>query len=307
MYSDEVGMFLYKNSEYMELYKGEKNKYYTYLENGKEEVSDVKNEQIYEDNYGLFITKATENKTRLYKEESTGKYYILRVKYNTNTNGKPTREKEYIDILGSPLVAKIDMNRNTVLTLEMLSLGSLVTSDVRKQEYNAIILPTDLTTGDYIDIRIQLPSGQDFIVISKKIVELPIIDGMESESTIWLNLSEDEILSMSCAIVESYRINGSKLYATKYTDPGMQDAAIPTYPLSAEIVSLIKSDPNVTSTAENALIQRYTQEMVNIRNNYINSELENSSSDISGKVNESIVKTQEERKKYLQSLVNGAY
>ena len=29
VYSDEVGMFLYKNSEYMELYKGEKNKYYT--------------------------------------------------------------------------------------------------------------------------------------------------------------------------------------------------------------------------------------------------------------------------------------
>jgi hypothetical protein len=130
---------------------------------------------------------------------------------------------------------------------------------------------------------------------------------MESENTIWLNLSEDEILSMSCAIVESYRINGSKLYATKYTDPGMQEAAIPTYPLSAEIVSLIKADPNVTSAAENALIERYTQEMVNIRNNYINSELEKSESDISSKVNESIVKTQEERKKYLQSLANGMY
>lgn len=306
VYSDDVGMFLYKNSEYMELYKGENNKYYTYLGTGKEEVSGVKNDQINEDNYGLFIAKATENKTRLYKEESTGKYYILRVKYNTNADSKPTREKEYIDILGSPLVAKIDMNQNTVLTLDMLSLGSLLTSDVRKQEYNAIILPTDLTTGDYIDVRIQLPSGQDFIVVSKKVVELPIIDGMESESTLWLNLSEDEILSMSCAIVESYRINGSKLYATKYTDPGMQEAAIPTYPLSAEIVSLIKSDPNVTNTAENALIERYTQEMVNIRNNYINSELENSSSDVSGKVNESIVKTQEERKRYLQSLANGA-
>ena len=108
------------------------------------------------------------------------------------------------------------MNQNTVLTLDMLSVGSIVTADVRKQEYNAIVLPVDLTTGDYVDIRVQLPTGQDFIVLSKKLVEIPIISGMESEETIWLNLSEDEILSMACAIVEAYRINGTKIYATKY-------------------------------------------------------------------------------------------
>ena len=141
-------------------------------------------------------------------------------------------------------------------------------------------------------------------------VELPIINGMESESTIWLNLSEDEILSMSCAIVEAYRINGSKLYATKYTDPGMQEAATPTYPLSSETVSLIRSNPNVTEKAESNLLQRYSEAMVNMRNNIINSELqkdENSASNVPGKINESIVKTQEERKDYLESLSAGAY
>ena len=310
VYSDEEGLFLLKDSEYLEIYK-DGNKYYTYSSNGEqEEVTGIRAEQIYEDEYGTYLVRATQKKTRLYKEDLTEKYYVLRVKYNTNAEGEPTREKEYINILGTPLVAKIAMNKNTVLTLNMLALGSIVTDDVRKQEYNAVVLPVDLATGDYIDIRVQLPTGQDFIVVSKKMVEIPVIDGMDSENTIWLNLSEDEILSMSCAIVEAYRINGTKLYATKYTDPGMQAAATPTYPLNAETVALIQSDPNVTDVAEQKLRERYTEAMVNIRNNYINKELEkeeNSVTNVPGKMNQSIVKTQEERKEYLESLANGAY
>ena len=308
VYSDEVGTFLLRDCEYIEIYE-ENNKYYTYLSTGlKEEVTGVKKDDIHSDNFGKYIVKKASQKTRLYKEEMTEKFYILRVKYDTTLQGKPTREKEYIDVIGAPLVAKISMNQNTVLTLDMLSLGSLVTADVRKQEYNAVILPVDLTTGDYIDIRVMLPNGQDFIVVSKKAVEIPVIEGMESEDTIWINLSEDEILSMSCAIVEAYRINGAKLYATKYTDPGMQEAATPTYPLNAETVALIQADPNVTNTAEQKLKERYTEALINIRNNTINKELEkqeNSESNVTNKMNESIVKTQEERKKYLQSLTNG--
>ena len=197
------------------------------------------------------------------------------------------------------------MDKNTVLTMDMVSKGSPISDGVRKQEYNAIVLPTDLTTGDYIDIRVQLPTGQDFIVLSKKMVEIPVIDGIDSETTIWLKLSEDEILSMSCAIIESYRINGSKLYATKYAEPGRQEAAIPTYPISAETRDLILADPNVTQKAEQELINRYSQELIDIRNNKINNELskpENSSSNVTEKINASIAETQAERKKYLQSI-----
>lgn len=302
VYSDEKGTFLLKNCEYMEVYK-ENNKYYTYSSNAKkEEVTGVRESDVYTDDFGSFIIKNVENKTRLYKEDLTDKYYVLKVK---TVESRKVREKEYIDILGTPLIAKISMSQNTVLTLDMLGLGSLITDDVRKQEYNSIILPVDLFTGDYIDIRVMFPNGQDFIVVSKKAVEIPVVDGMDSEDTIWLNLSEDEILSMSCAIVEAYRINGTKLYATKYTDPGMQEAAIPTYPLNAETVALIQADPNVTSTAEQKLVERYTEALVNIRNNVINKELQknqNSESNVPNKMNESIVKTQEERKKYLQSL-----
>ena len=61
--------------------------------------------------------------------------------------------------------------------------------------------------------------GQDFIVAAKKVVE-------KSDSTsIWLKLREDEILKMNSAIIESYSVEGAKLYAVNYTQPGIQAAA----------------------------------------------------------------------------------
>ena len=301
VYTDEQGTFLIKTSEYLEVFQNEETKkYYTYGTNGEvKNLESVNSRNIEQDDHGMYVVQETLDKARLYKEISTDKYYILRVRYNNN---EPVREKEYIDILGTPLVAKIDMNSKTVLTLNMISLGSLITDDVRKQEYNSIVLPMDLATGDYVDIRLQLPSGQDFIVVSKKMVEVPIVDGMDSIDTIWMQLSEDEILAMSCSIVEAYRINGSKLYATKYTDPGMQEAATPTYPINGETVALIQTNPNVTEAAMNSLRARYN---ASLRNDYINKELEkegNSQENIIDKMNESILKTQEERHKYLESL-----
>ncbi len=318
VYTDEKGIYLNKNSEYMEIFQNG-NKYYTYLSDGtREEVTGLNQRDIYTDDYrisyndsediGAYVIRETEGKTRIYQEDATGEYYILTVRYDANQNGQPTREKQYVDIVGTPLIAKIDMNKNTVLTTSMLSKGSLITKDVRKQEYNVISLPVDLATGDYIDVRIQLPNGQDFIVVSKKEVEIPIMEGMDSENTVWINLSEDETLYMSCAIVEAFRINGSKIYATKYTDPGMQEAVTPTYPISAETIALIRNNPNVTDVAKQGLNQRYTQALVNIRENNINTELakpENSESNITEKMNQSIALTQEERRNYLQSLANG--
>ena len=75
----------------------------------------------------------------------------------------------------------------------------------------------------------------------------------------WIDLKEEEILMMSCAIVESYQMNGAKLYATKYVEPGIQEAAIPTYIPNDETITLIHNDPNIVQEAKNELITRYNQ------------------------------------------------
>ena len=221
-------------------------------------------------------------------------------------------ENEYLDLVSVPLIAKVDMNANTVLTLELLEKGdNTVQDDVRRQEYNVVVLPLDLTTGDYIDIRLMLPNGQDFIVVSKKEVEIPIVGDTDSQTTMWVDLSEDEILHMSCAIVDAARVTGAKLYATKYTDPGMQRAATPTYAVNSETSALLTNNPNILESAMTELTNRYSQgNSANLRNEYIQPEIdsqgEQGQSNLETQMQDSITRSQEERVDYLEGLVSAA-
>lgn len=242
----------------------------------------------------LYLTK-NNTEYKLQKDDS-GSYYIER-----NNN------KEYVQLNNVPVVAKVSMKKNTVLTRDTISKGNNTTSDdVRKQEYNVIVLPTQIQTGDYVDVRLSMPNGQDYIVVSKKSVELPVIDGVDSESTIWLNLSEDEILSMNSAIVDAAKIQGTKLYATTYTEPGIQNAATPTYTTSKEVLKQIADDPNIVEKAKNELANRYNQSMRETIDSAIQSDADKNEGSLATKIQESITKTQEERKKYLDALESQA-
>ena len=243
----------------------------------------------------LYITK--DNKEyEVIEDVETGNYYI-------NNNGKT-----YLELNSIPIIAKVTMRKNTIITKELLTKGEdTIADDVRRQEYNSFVLPMDLATGDYIDIRFMLPTGQDYIVISKKEVEVPNIGGVDSADTIWLKVGEDEILTISSAIVDAFRIEGSKLYATKYTEAGMQKAATPTYIASAETINLINKDPNILAKAAQELNKRYNDiGYQDVRNNYINKAIEASGEEtgdnIKSKMDESITVTQDTRRKYLESL-----
>ena len=209
--------------------------------------------------------------------------------------------------LGEKNMAKISLTKGTVLSKEMIyTENNEIGKDVRKQEYNMLILPTDLETGEFIDIRLSLPSGQDYIVVSKKKVEIPNIGGVDSTDTIWINLSEDEILSMSNAIYDAYKVKGSLLYVNRYTEAGLQEAATPTYPVNREVLELIQGDPNILTDAKNKLFARYNDTQVNQRTNVINNAIQNAGdqaqSNVETKVEESITNSKTTRKQWLDSL-----
>ena len=209
--------------------------------------------------------------------------------------------------LGDKNMAKINLTSGTVLSKEMVyTEDEDVGNDVRKQEYNMIILPADLETGDFVDVRITFPSGIDYIVVSKKQVEIPNIGGVDSTDTVWMNLTEDEILAMSNAIYEAYQLTGSKLYINKYSEPGMQEAATPTYPVKREVLQLIEGNPNIVNEAKNALYTRYNDSQATQRTDIINRELENvgeqGQTNIQTKVEESITNSKSTRQQYLNSL-----
>lgn len=196
---------------------------------------------------------------------------------------------------------KIGLKAGTVLTTDMISLdGQTESADVRLQEYNMIVLPTQLKNGEYVDIRLQLPSGENYIVLSKKYVE------NSDANTIWIKVREDEILTMSNAIVEAYIMEGSLLYATTYTDAGMQNAATPTYVAKNSVINLMNTDPNITTTAKAALVARYTEDARNQRN-VINQATEGYADDaktnVEQNLEEQIQKQQAARQEYIDSLV----
>ena len=172
-------------------------------------------------------------------------------------NAVPSDATSIATVEGTP-IAKVDLKANTVLTVSMIEAKeNKTTDDIREQTYNMISLPIDLDTGDYVDIRLMLPNGADFIVLSKTKVTIPDVGGVPIADTIKLNVSEEDILTLSSAIVEAYKIEGAKLYAIKYVEAGNQNAAAITYVPHDKVLDQIKTDPNIVQEARTALIQRY--------------------------------------------------
>lgn len=313
--TDSQGLYLNEPDSILEVIEenGEKYKYV-----GDEKVEVSTRDEIIQDDDGAYIidsTNSTDKITRVYQETLTDEFYVYKIENSSMTTGSnKERVKVYLDLQNVPVLAKVAMNANTVITQNLVvQSNEVVTDDTREQEYNMIVLPTDLMTDDYIDIRLMTPSGQDFIVISKTKVTVPVNgDGSYITDTIKLNLREDEILSMSSAIVEAYGILGAKLYATKYVEAGMQNPAAPTYTPNAAVTAQIDvngdgiiDNPNIVEKAKEELKTRYSDTAKKTRNDYLQSIINSSddyTSNIQNNTQEDITKQNTARQKYLESL-----
>ena len=280
---DEKGNMLYTDANGNLYINKVDNKQYettTVEENEKDEGIRV---LIKQDEQGLYKTKITGEKEYIQIDEQTivvnskrERYVIQRDNIQYLTTGeegkenrvliqedsegfyrtKTTGEKDYIELLNVPVVAKIDMYKNSVVTLDALaSSDQLVTDDTRYTEYNMLVLPTSVDVGDFIDIRLTLPNGQDLIVVSKK--EVQSILG----NTIGLQLTEEEILMMESAIVEAYIMKASKFYVIQYVEAGIQDAAEKTYTPTEAVQGLIERNPNITTEARMELQNKFNADI----------------------------------------------
>lgn len=148
------------------------------------------------------------------------------------------------DVIGK--YTKISLPRNTPVTASMLYTKGVTAADIRNQEFRLIQLPQKLKQREFVDVRIKFPTGEDFIVLSKK--EIKDLSG----DLITYEMSEEEILMMSSAIVDAY-IHDATIYALSYVDPYMQKNAVVTYPPKQEVRKLIQSDPNIVAIATKQL------------------------------------------------------
>ena len=120
------------------------------------------------------------------------------------------------DLVGK--VVKADVYANQPVNDSVLYPDEdIPTESERFVEYNFLQVPSDVVENDYIDVRIQFPTGEDYIVlVGKKVVKI------QESNTIFLKLNEDENFAMGSAIIETYMDDGVRLYARKYTDPATQ-------------------------------------------------------------------------------------
>ncbi|OZQ68868.1 hypothetical protein CA600_05455 [Paenibacillus sp. VTT E-133280] len=148
--------------------------------------------------------------------------------------------------------AKIELAPGMPLLSSLLHEGQPIPKDLRIQEFQVIQLPSNLKTDQYIDVRIGFPTGEDFVLLSKKRVE------ELSGTVVWLELSEMDILQSSSAIIDAY-LQGARLYALPYIEPGLQDAAVVNYPANQMVLNLMENDPNLLETAKTELAHTLRQ------------------------------------------------
>lgn len=185
------------------------------------------------------------------------------------------------DAIGGKL--RYGVESNTILSSGMIDKGELVADDLRKHVYHFIEITEALSRGDYIDIRIQFPNGADYIVLSKKrVLDCSLYDEVaQTDNSLWIEVSEEEILTLSSAVVDAYFNDQAKIYAIQYISQD-QEKAIVTYPENDIVYALMGEDPNVVEKAithmENRVRERVTarikeysgQRVTNANTTYVN-------------------------------------
>ncbi|WP_372660272.1 SAF domain-containing protein, partial [Cohnella sp.] len=145
--------------------------------------------------------------------------------------------------------AKIELQPGTPLMPSMLYESAPIPKDLRVQEFHVIQLPTNLQKGQFIDVRINFPTGEDFVLLAKK--KARDLSG----TVIWLEMNERDILQISSAIIDAY-LQGARLYALPYIEPGLQEAAVVNYPANPKVLDLMAHDPNLLEKATTKLARQ---------------------------------------------------
>jgi hypothetical protein len=133
---------------------------------------------------------------------------------------------------------RVDVQAGQFMT-EGLVADYLQFDDMRSLEVNVDHLPVGLYEGQYVDLRISFPNGQDFIFMPHRRVNaiygvnLISIDADELDHQIWNSI-----------MIDRGQFSGTLVYAARYLS-GNQQAAEAFYPFSRVVLDHIMRNPNV--------------------------------------------------------------
>jgi hypothetical protein len=127
------------------------------------------------------------------------------------------------------------------------------TSDDRAFDVITAYNPIGLQPNDFVDIRVNLPTGEDYVALSHKRV-----DGIYN-GVLKLMMSEYDIAVYNSLVVDTTLFKGAIIYSTRYLD-GAQEAAEEFYPISSGVLKIALTNPNIAKTIKYAdIINRRTE------------------------------------------------
>lgn len=146
---------------------------------------------------------------------------------------------------------KVALQPGTPITKDMLYIEDYSDS-TREMNITALSWPIGLREGDYVDLRYTSPMGEEFIVLSHKLVRAI------NNNTLQVWMTEEEILYWNSVLVDFYVFSEGKgnLYFLKYVEPNLQERAQIFYSIPDYVADLAKADPNIVDRAYTAVNQQ---------------------------------------------------
>ncbi len=136
---------------------------------------------------------------------------------------------------------KIGLSANTIVTTDMLMQQKL-TDDERTLDVVLDEIPIGIEVGDYIDVRIAFPLGQDFIVmVHKEVVEI-------NGSTLKLIVSQQDFYTYQSMQTDEALYSSTKAYGSTYVEGGVQMPAQQYYPVNLDVLKTMLLDPNIDTS-----------------------------------------------------------
>lgn len=148
---------------------------------------------------------------------------------------------------------KLDMAPGTILTTDMF-VDYELTDDMRYMDVVFDEIPIGLEAGDYIDVRISFPLGQDYIAIThKRVAEI-------NGSTVKLIVSQKDFYYYESMKTDIATFESTKIYGAQYVEAGIQEAAVTYYPVRLEVMLTLLKDPNI-DTADFSNVMTIRQQL----------------------------------------------
>jgi hypothetical protein len=174
---------------------------------------------------------------------------------------------------------RIGFEPGITLTSDLINIEKYIGS-VYDRDVFLDSLPVGTQVGDYLDVRIVLPGGEEFVVFPHKRVNARFDNAIKlrfDESDLWIytSMNRDKAL---------YKAAGLQLYATKYTDPGSHDKTVAYYPVRKEVLDIMNISGNLTDEQKSRMWNESLRASIDAKLKFYSDPLNSDASKIAGGV-----------------------